>query len=860
MEMVIVGHGLVSPLGLSAAEHAFFVRASASAPVPPAFETADGKPVRARHCGFLGAALDMAERLSRMGEIAAHEALSPSEAAGGTGPLALAFVAPLRAGITPEAVVQTRSHLANRCRATLVQTWHDAAGAFAALEHARGWLSRGDVTAVLVVAVDSFMHADALRHDLSCSQSPFLPDRPTPGEGAAAVLLTRDDVCRAHALEGARVYGGGTALGRATDDDDVIIDGAAMTSLLCRLPERRIDLIVGQENVDELRARDWAIASARTARRGAGGTGRPAPTATAGAGRFAEQLHAMTLEDHTGRLGAAAGVACLSFGVAALRHRIFRELSPTAHFVAWAISRDGTRGLALVEGAARTTKSAMRPLVAVHDGPSLRSVERGRFQVTAAVPAAFEARAVPAFDPGAVPRVPLLDGISGLTGAEAERSSPPSAASDATSPVRLAKGRGAPLPLAATYGEIADACLDGIALAARHRTLLPREGRAREEERILAFVDALVVTPRFPSLLVAWWEEASELPDSWKVWAPSFVLACLEGDDVPEALAALWRWLGEDDVTSAAIAGEALVLGGYPERLAWARRLLADAHPAVRAAALEALSLAHAIEANDVVGALVSDAERTVRWAAVRAAARLREDGRLDELLLDELVRASDGELAWQSARALALRGIPAGYIAMQRDPDLLQRLGPRALDVLALLGDASDALLARQIVARLGLTSEVLRGLGRYGHPGAAPVLLRALGDEDAAEDASAALVWIFGTPFEEHQITSPDAWRAWLRKCTLDEATRYRFGKPYRPGCVAEAAVDGARSQADLAWLVDEASVRAGLSERASLFRWSPAADAALAPVLTALAREDRAFVADTWRSAARVRGRRS
>jgi hypothetical protein len=139
--------------------------------------------------------------------------------------------------------------------------------------------------------------------------------------------------------------------------------------------------------------------------------------------------------------------------------------------------------------------------------------------------------------------------------------------------------------------------------------------------------------------------------------------------------------------------------------------------------------------------------------------------------------------------------------------------------------------------------------------------VLLRALGDEDAAEDASAALVWLFGKPFEEEKITSPDAWRAWLRKAPLDEATRFRFGLPYRPGCVAEAAVDGERSQADLARLVDEAKVRAGLAEHPALFRWSPEADAALAPALSALSRKDADFAKDardTWRAAVRLRGR--
>jgi hypothetical protein len=373
-------------------------------------------------------------------------------------------------------------------------------------------------------------------------------------------------------------------------------------------------------------------------------------------------------------------------------------------------------------------------------------------------------------------------------------------------------------------------------------------------------LDALVVIPRFPSLLTAWWREAVELPDPWKVWAPSFVLACLEGEDIPEALAGLWRKLSEENAEAAAIAGDALVLGVHPDRRAWARQLTADAHAAVRAAAIEALSLMGALEIDELARVLTAEEERVVRWAALRAAARLPDNPRLDELLRNHLDRAPDSELAWQSAHALALRGDSAPYFALRNDPAVVQRLGPHVLDVLALLGDADDASLARQVIARYGPTSKVLRGLGRYGHPGAAPMLLRALGNEDTAEDASAALVWIFGMPFEEEKVTSPDAWRAWLREAPLDEATRYRFGKPYAPGCVAEAAADGSHSQADLAWLVDEANVRAGLIERPTLFRWSPAADASLAPALKALSRKDPDFSRNTWRSATRDPGRRS
>jgi hypothetical protein len=888
--MVIVGCGLVSPLGLSVTEHAFYFCASVGAPPPPAFETADGERVEARHCGFLGALgggagqafgrpgslsapLSVAERLSRLSEIAAHQALHRWQAAGGAGQAALAFVAPCRAGVPATAVAEARSTVARLCRAPLAQTFSDAAGAFAALEEARGWLAADRAQAVLILGVDSFVCPEALAEDLERAESPFCPRRPPPSEGAAAVLLVRAEQARALGLAGARVHASGTAIGRGNDEDDAILDGAAMTALLRALPARRIDLVVGQEKVDDLRARDWYLARARAGSRAPISAARGASPI-----RFADDVEAVTLEDETGRLGAAAGVASLAFGAGALEHRIFRDLPSEACLLAWAISRDGTRGVALITHSEGTpaTSHAPRALTAAHDGPALRGVEREPIQIPDAPPSEpddlidtapaergedLEAdhEMKPAAGEGYTAATPPpLDVVGVLGDAANETGLPANPTGDAGAPVRRAKGKGAPLPLTVTRAEIVSACLDGIALAARHRAHLPRSSRAGEEQRILAFVDALVSTPRFTSSLAAWWDEAAGLPDPWRVWAPTFVLACLDGDDLPDALAGLWRRLPDEDAESAAIAGEALALGAHPERLRWARGLAESAHAIVRAAALKALSLEKALSSDELVRVLETSTERAVRWVALGAAARLPEDRRLAELLIAELHRATDGELAWQAARALSLWGSTAAYDAMRRDPALLYRLGPRALDLLALLGDGHDAPLARQIIARCGLTSEVLRGLGRYGHPGAAPALVRALGDEDAAGDASEALTFIFGLPFGEEKAAAPDIWRAWLRTAALDEAVRYRFGKPYRPGCVAEVAALGESSQLDVAWLVDEANVRAGLAERPELWRWSPAAEASLAPALAAFARESSAFATDSWRSAPRLQWR--
>lgn len=331
-DLSIASAGLVSPLGIGVAQHVFFARAGAFVPPPPAFETAGGERVDALHCGFLGARLAMAERLVRLVEIAAEEALARWEALAPAGRIAVALVAPRRAGIDEGALRAAEGALARRCRAPIALTWYGEASAFAALAQVRAWLDADAASAALLVGVDSFASTDGLAEDRRRAQSPFCPPALPPSEGAAAVMLARADRARALRAEAARVVFAGTAAGQGTDDDDEILDGAAMTGLLRALPPLRIALVVGQEHVDDLRAREWHLASARAAP------------------RFMPELRAETLERDTGRLGSAAGVAQLAYGVGLLRHRAAREVPPDAAFLAWAVSRDGLRGAALLQG------------------------------------------------------------------------------------------------------------------------------------------------------------------------------------------------------------------------------------------------------------------------------------------------------------------------------------------------------------------------------------------------------------------------------------------------------------------------------------------------------------------------------
>jgi hypothetical protein len=124
--------------------------------------------------------------------------------------------------------------------------------------------------------------------------------------------------------------------GRSTDEDDEPVDGTALCAVMRALPSRGpIVAVLGQGEVDELRHREWHLASARVA------------------DRFSPALTAASLERLTGRVGAAAGLMSVVHGLALCRHRAEAPGHRGLPWLAWAISPDGRRAAALAQGAAR---------------------------------------------------------------------------------------------------------------------------------------------------------------------------------------------------------------------------------------------------------------------------------------------------------------------------------------------------------------------------------------------------------------------------------------------------------------------------------------------------------------------------
>jgi hypothetical protein len=334
MTLAVVGLGLVSPAGRTPREHAFFLRARAAAPPRSPFVLAEGATLDVRFCPWLGARASLASRLAHLAEDALGGALGavtdPTVAARA---LLLACTAEARPGFT-EAARDAVCALAQRqSGATSMQRFIGAAGTFAALERAEGALQGGECRAVIVLAVDSYVTLDALTWDVTHPPGPWAGPRWPRSEGAAAFLLMRDDTARRAGLEVLGVIeGAASRRGASNDDNDEIVDGVAMTDVLRALPSRGpVRLALGQTMLDGLRRREWFAAVARLAT------------------QFDVECAHRGIEDDTGDVGAAAGAMNVALALATGQHDT-GETPGIADpgVLAWAISRDGTRGAARV--------------------------------------------------------------------------------------------------------------------------------------------------------------------------------------------------------------------------------------------------------------------------------------------------------------------------------------------------------------------------------------------------------------------------------------------------------------------------------------------------------------------------------
>jgi hypothetical protein len=302
-------------------------------PWPSPFLSAEDEPLPVGRCPTVPLELPIAERMVQVARLALEEAmLATFEARGRSRTRAVVCVSGPRPGLTKEDVQAVERGVSAQVPGTRAETRAGAAAIFDVLREADGTIQRGDVQALAIVAVDSYVSVEALAESVQSPPSPWRAAPPIPSEAAAALLV----MTPAHARRTgqpvlATIEYAATAPGTATDDNDEPVDGGAMAALLWQARTKEPILSAfGQHAVDSLRAHEWDLAKARNSK------------------RFDEMCAFVCPEKAIGNVGAAAGAVNLAYGIAALRHDTLRDpRTRRAPFAAWAISRDGLRGLAI---------------------------------------------------------------------------------------------------------------------------------------------------------------------------------------------------------------------------------------------------------------------------------------------------------------------------------------------------------------------------------------------------------------------------------------------------------------------------------------------------------------------------------
>lgn len=335
MTLAIVGMGLVSPFGRSPREHVFFRRAGVPGPFPAPFVRADERAVRVMHCPWLDAGMPIADRLSALAATALDEALASLEGLTLGHPPIWLGLARARPGLDAADLDATTEKIRARYKPPAMEPFWAEAGVFAALKKAEDELARHKTEAIAFVVTDSYVSLPWLTHLAEHPPTRWESARPRASEAAAALVVMSPEVASRYRVRPlATVRASALAMGAANDDNDEPVDAIAMGAALRELGTGHVAHSFGQDVVDALRREDWYRAVARQS------------------DRFWECQHDC-LESDIGSVGAASGAASLVYGVAALRAGAVAEVPATEPFVAWAISRDGTRGMASVSASAR---------------------------------------------------------------------------------------------------------------------------------------------------------------------------------------------------------------------------------------------------------------------------------------------------------------------------------------------------------------------------------------------------------------------------------------------------------------------------------------------------------------------------
>lgn len=335
--LMVLGTGLVSPLGITPRDHAFLIRGRLNPTIPYPYVDAQGDPVAAWYCRWLGASLSISERMERLAFTALAGATQTWLDRFESGWDVVIVAEAERPGLTDDAIARVRSaartlFAGKQARYSVERS--GAAGGQQALVHLGERLASGESQVGCVLGVDSFICREALADD---RRPPVIWEsrQVELSEAAAALLITTQQrVPKGHKPIGRLLYSAALH-GSPCDLNDEVVDGTALTYLLTHLPDigGALPTVFGPHACDPLRLRDWALASARKPR------------------LFCSPWAMHDLETSIGRIGAASGVAHLVHGLNCLYHGTADpSLTKDVAALGWSISRDGLRGVTLFQG------------------------------------------------------------------------------------------------------------------------------------------------------------------------------------------------------------------------------------------------------------------------------------------------------------------------------------------------------------------------------------------------------------------------------------------------------------------------------------------------------------------------------
>lgn len=387
--------------------------------------------------------------------------------------------------------------------------------------------------------------------------------------------------------------------------------------------------------------------------------------------------------------------------------------------------------------------------------------------------------------------------------------------------LRLGKG-GDRAAVRVFYAGVASHAFDTIARCARQRVQQPFDGLASTEHTLLVACDALAaIGGDVVSLVLEAWERTLDSPTPWQSWAAVAALSSLAGADALDAVAFGLAKVPATEVLHPAAVAEALAIFNHPDLDLFARDLLDDRHPLLRAAGVETLSLRGALGADEV-RRLLWDANVPVLLAAVRALGRLPDDEGAPLLpILLRWMKFPDPLVAWSAARVLLLHGRTEPLEEL-REGRLQSLLPAHALEILVLAGDAGDLERMQRLIARTPVGRLELSTIARFGHAGAWAFLLHHLAEGELVDEATAALVTLFGPLTSPEEVESAAAWKRAILAKGLDPDVRYRRGEPWSPSVVAAEIELGSLSREDVEARFDELRVRAELASAVELWRF--------------------------------------